>query len=106
MKKKFLVIVAVLSAILVSAWSVPDYYNYVNDFINVIAPAEEAELNSLAQKVEQEKGVQIAIVTVNVFRINARRWPLSSQQWGVGSKGKDNGLVLLLALDPDGTKAE
>lgn len=106
MKKKFLVIVAVLSAILVSAWSVPDYYNYVNDFINVIAPAEEAELNSLAQKVEQEKGVQIAIVTVNVSQdITPKEMATELfNKWGVGSKGKDNGLVLLLALDPDGTK--
>jgi uncharacterized protein len=106
MKKKFLVIVAVLSAILVSAWSVPDYYNYVNDFINVIAPAEEAELNSLLQKVEQEKGVQIAIVTVNVSQ-DIRPKEMATEifnKWGVGSKGKDNGVVFLLALDPDGTK--
>src|SRR5437588_12172578 len=41
--------------------------NYVNDFSHVVSPDTTAELNDIAQQVDQKAKAQIADVTVNGF---------------------------------------
>jgi uncharacterized protein len=73
---------------------------YVNDFARVVAASEAAELERYAAAVEKATGVQMAFVTLprlegepieDVANLLYRRW-------GIGQKGKDEGVLILLAI--------
>jgi uncharacterized protein len=73
--------------------------NYVSDYANVLTPQEEAQLNALAAQIEQNTTVEIAILTIpsldnqdiNQFAVEI------FEQWGIGKKDIDNGLLILIA---------
>jgi uncharacterized protein len=73
--------------------------NYVNDFAGVLDATTEARLNALCQQVDQKAQAQIAVVTVKSLD---GQDPVSYavalyQKWGIGAKGKDRGVLILLA---------
>jgi len=75
--------------------------NYVNDFAGVLDAATQASLNDLCQQVEQKAHAQIAVVTVKSLD---GQDPVSYavalyQKWGIGAKGKDRGVLILLATN-------
>jgi uncharacterized protein len=73
--------------------------NYVNDFAGVLDAATQARLNDLCRQVEQKAHAQIAVVTVkstdgeDVFSYAVDLY----QKWGIGKKGSDRGVLILLA---------
>jgi uncharacterized protein len=73
--------------------------NYVNDFAGVLDASTQARLNDLCQQVEQKAHAQIAVVTVkstdgeDVFSYAVALY----QKWGIGKKGSDRGVLILLA---------
>lgn len=73
---------------------------YVSDFAGVLAPAQREQLAAAARSLETQLGVQVAMVTVpslegdDVSDFAVRL----GHAWGVGQKGKDNGVLLLLAI--------
>src|ERR1700738_373071 len=73
--------------------------NYVNDFAGVLDAATLARLNDLCHEVEQKAHAQIAVVTVkstdgeDVFSYAVDLY----QKWGIGKKGSDRGVLILLA---------
>jgi uncharacterized protein len=73
--------------------------NYVNDFAGVLDAATQARLNDLCFQVEQKAHAQIAVVTVkstdgeDVFSYAVDLY----QKWGIGKKGSDRGVLILLA---------
>jgi uncharacterized protein len=81
---------------------------YVNDFANVISPASKQRLEAYLGEVERATGAQIAIVTVDtldgepVEDVANRLF----REWGIGKKGKDEGLLLLLAVKDHKDRAE
>jgi uncharacterized protein len=72
----------------------------VNDFAQVLDPATKAQLNALVAEVEQRTTAEIAVVVVPTTA------PLTPKQyvtalfnrWGVGKRGTDNGVMVLLAI--------
>jgi uncharacterized protein len=75
--------------------------NYVNDFAGVLDAATEASLNDLCQQVEQKAQAQIAVVTVkSLDGEDAVTYAVALyQKWGIGAKGKDRGVLILVATD-------
>lgn len=79
----------------------PSPYGYVNDYASVISDDIRLRLESLLRKVEDSTTAQVAIVTVSSTE------PLTIEQyavelferWGIGVKGKDNGVLLLAAIN-------
>jgi uncharacterized protein len=73
--------------------------NYVNDFAGVLDAATQARLNALCQQVEQKAQAQIAVVTVkSVDGQDVVSYAVALyQKWGIGAKGKDRGVLILLA---------
>jgi uncharacterized protein len=73
--------------------------NYVNDFAGVLDAATQSKLNALCYEVEQKAGAQMAVVTVkstdseDVFQYAVDLY----QKWGIGKKGNDRGVLILLA---------
>lgn len=73
---------------------------YVSDFANAIDAGSKAKLEAYCAQVERSTGVQIALVTIP----SLEGAPIDDfantlfRKWGVGKKGKDEGLLLLLAI--------
>ncbi|MFO0957534.1 MAG: TPM domain-containing protein [Isosphaeraceae bacterium] len=74
---------------------------YVSDFADMLDAADRQALETRLAEVEKSRGAQIAVVTlasleggeINDFANKLYR------QWGVGEKGKNNGVLLLVARD-------
>lgn len=73
--------------------------NYVNDFAGVLDAATQARLNDLCLQVDQKAKAQIAVVTVkSLDGQDAVSYAVALyQKWGIGAKGKDRGVLILLA---------
>jgi uncharacterized protein len=73
--------------------------NYVNDFAGVLDAATQARLNDLCRQVDQKAQAQIAVVTVkSVDGQDVVSYAVALyQKWGIGAKGKDRGVLILLS---------
>lgn len=80
--------------------SLPKPTGYVSDLAHVLAPAEKEQLETFCNTVEQQLGVQLALVTIDTvgdkpiedFAIQLAR------KWGVGDRKSNQGVLLLLAI--------
>jgi uncharacterized protein len=71
----------------------------INDFANVLDAATEQELLALVRAVEDETTAEIAVATVpslNGISVEEYANKLFAD-WGIGQKGKDNGVLVLVA---------
>lgn len=81
----------------------PRPIQYTSDYAQVLTDSEENQINQLADLVRKKTQVQIAVATVD--SIAARGYASIEEaavtlfsQWGIGEKGKDNGLLILVAV--------
>ncbi len=78
----------------------PDPVGYVNDFAGVMTPGQRAGLEGYLQQIESRGGVEIVLATlptigdVTIEEAATRLY----EQWGIGKKGKDQGVLLLDAI--------
>jgi len=78
----------------------PKPEGYVSDFANVIDAASRSQIEAYAASVEQATGAQMAFVTIPSLEgepVDAVANTIF-RTWGVGEKGKDNGIMLLLSI--------
>ena len=77
-----------------------DKHDYVSNPDNIINPQDKAAINQEARQLQEQLGVEVAIVAVNSIGENdAREFATDLfQHWGIGHKDKDNGLLILLVL--------
>lgn len=92
-----------LLLLIIPAYAVdyPSPVGYVNDFADIIRPADEARLNDLITDIERNTTVEIAVVTITSLQgedIDMYAVKLF-EKWGIGKKGTDNGLLILVAKD-------
>ena len=73
---------------------------YVSDFAHVLDDSSRARVEAYCGRVEQVTGVQMAIVTLDSLEGDPIEDVSNSlyRKWGVGKKGKDEGIMLLLAI--------
>lgn len=86
----------------------PEPPRLVNDFANMLGPEEEAALELKLNNYNDSTSTQIAIVTVqtlNGYDVGDFTNKLA-EKWGVGQKGKNNGIVILLAKDERAIRIE
>ena len=73
---------------------------YVTDDVGVMSASAQDQVSRLARALEQKTSAQLAVVTVSstqpetIEQYAVRLF----EQWGVGQKGKDNGVLLLVAV--------
>jgi uncharacterized protein len=80
----------------------------VNDFAGVLSAGEQSQLESSLVQFSRETSTQIVVVTVKdldgdepaeyAFRLG--------EKWGIGQKGKDNGIVILLKPKQGNSKGQ
>ncbi len=107
MRKLFIIILALLAGILSVRADSDRLLNslkpagHVSDFAGVMNPGDLADVEKTLTELEQKTGAQISVVTLKTLeggqiddfanRLFAR--------WGIGQKGKDNGLLLIAAIE-------
>jgi len=83
-------------------------HGYVNDFARALDPANAQALETYCGNLERATGVQMAVVTVDSLEDE----PIEDvanrlfRQWGIGKKGKDEGLLVILAIRDRKQRAE
>ena len=100
MRKIFLVLVFLILPFLGYAQNAPQPVGWVNDFANVIDKANTEKLNSLIEEIEQKTTTEIAVVTINsIAPYDEKEYArVLFDSWKPGKKGKDNGVLVLLAV--------
>jgi uncharacterized membrane protein YgcG len=73
----------------------------VNDFAQVLDASTTARLNALVAEVEQRTTAEIAVVVVPTTTPMTPKEYVTAlfNHWGVGKRGSDNGVMVLLAID-------
>jgi uncharacterized protein len=99
-------LVVVLHAVCVATASValaqsgfPAHTGYVNDFARVLDASSREELETLLRATEQKTSAEVAVATVtslNGMSVEEYANRLF-QQWGIGKKREDNGILVLVA---------
>lgn len=81
---------------------------YVNDYANVIPASQRVALERYCAAVEKATGAQMALVTIPTLEGEPVEDVANSlyRRWGVGKKGKDEGLLLLLVVGDRRTRLE
>lgn len=82
----------------------PELTQPVNDFAGVVDDRVEAELDRLIRALQSASGDVVVVATVKTFQPwgDVRSYATAmfeNHGRGIGAKGKDNGLLVLLALD-------
>lgn len=106
--KKFLFFVASIFLLVpyVNAQNLPgDYLNiprpqaYVNDFAEIISATEKTSLEQILVDFEKNSGNEVVVVTVpSLQEMTIEDFTVRLfEKWGIGKKGKDNGLLFLVA---------
>src|SRR5262249_55961275 len=80
-------------------WKALKPEGYVSDFARVVDENSKAALERYCARVEQLTGAQIALVTIPSLQGEPIEDVANTifRAWGVGQKGKNNGILLLLA---------
>jgi uncharacterized protein len=79
-------------------WKTLKPTGYVNDFAGVIDAGSKASLEAYCARIEQSTGAQMAFVTIPSLEGEAIEDVANDifRGFGIGQKGKDNGVLLLL----------
>ena len=75
--------------------------NYVVDLAGVIDDGVEARTNALLRELEQQTTAQVVLLTLPTLEgesLEAFSIDLAHNRWKLGQKGKDNGVLLTLAM--------
>jgi len=81
-------------------WKALKPQGYVSDFAGVVDAQSKAELENYCARVEQQTGAEMALVTIRSLENEPIEDVANTiyRAWGVGKKGKDEGILLLLAV--------
>lgn len=78
-----------------------EHQGKVNDFAGILTPAERAALESRVAELQRKTGAQFAVVTLKSLE-GGQIQDFTNKlfaKWGVGEKGKNNGIMLLVAIE-------
>ncbi len=79
-------------------WPAPK--GYLSDFAGIVDPASADSIEALGLELRQKTGAELAVVTVKDLGGETID-PVAVElykQWGIGQKGKDDGVLILLGL--------
>ncbi len=100
MKKTAVLLFLILSTISIYAQNIPRPIGYVNDFAGILDAASINEITEMIEGIERSTGVEIAVVTLSELQgVPVDQLSLKYYEtWGVGKKGKDKGVLILVAI--------
>lgn len=94
-----LTLLSVLAATCFSQADLPMPRDYVEDHANVINDSDERSLNRVLKELEQKTGTQYIVLTVlSTSGLPIEQFAIElAEKWKLGRKGKDNGVLFVLA---------
>ncbi len=101
-RNALLALLAACAILIAPAFAAPNYPELagrITDQAGLLTPQDKADLESTLAELEQTSTDQIAIVTVKSldgYAIEDYGIGLA-RKWGIGQKGKDNGILLIVA---------
>ena len=96
-----IIILSLLIPIIAYSQKLPKPVGYVNDFASVMDESSKQKIERLAEIIKKTTGAEIAVVTVKSIEPYADIEEFSinlATKWGIGEKGKDNGILIVLAM--------
>ena len=86
----------------------PSTYFYVEDYSGVFSEEAETYIMDEAVALQKLTGAQIVVVSVpNTHRDSIERYSLNlANEWGIGDKEKDNGILLLFTTEEPHVRLE
>lgn len=90
-----------ISTPLCAKTALPNTQGYVSDYARVLSPNEVSMLNAQSAQLKHLTGAEVATLIVNEMGDN---WTIESyatavfEKWKIGEVGKDNGVLLVMAL--------
>jgi len=99
---RLILTLTLLSALAATGYSQADLpmpQHYVEDYANVINDSDERSLNGVLQELEQKTGAQYIVLTVlSTGGLPIEQFSIElAEKWKLGQKGKDNGMLFVLA---------
>jgi len=99
---RLIITLTLLSALAASGYGQADLpmpQRYVEDYANVINDSDERSLNGVLQELEQKTGAQYIVLTVlSTGELPIEQFSIElAEKWKLGQKGKDNGMLFVLA---------
>lgn len=78
----------------------PEPVGFINDFAELISREDKNKLETLFSELQNKTTAEIAVVTIETTQpLDIETYAVKLfEKWGIGKKGKDNGLLLLVAL--------
>ena len=89
-------------------WAAYKPEGFVSDFAKVIDPGSKAQLERYCGAVQRATGAQMALVTVSSLQDEPIEEVANvlARAWGVGQKGQNTGLLLLLSIQDRRSRLE
>lgn len=97
-----------LSVYAADKFPTPTSYKYVNDYVGILNESEIKSIVSIGKELEDKTGAQSVVVIID----STKNVPIEDyanklfREWGIGQQGKDNGLLILLALNDKSWRVE
>jgi uncharacterized protein len=82
----------------------PRPLGWVSDYAGLLAGNERQQIDAVIGSMNRSTGVEVAVVTQNSLGDYGSIEEMALaylEGWGVGGKNKDNGLVILVVVDPE-----
>jgi len=113
MKKTLGIILAIGIGMVVTSHAIlartfPSSTGYINDFANIISQPVETQLETELTEFDQTTSNEITVVTLESLEEDVIENVAVElfEQWGIGKKNKDNGVLLLIAPNERELKIE
>jgi uncharacterized protein len=89
-------------------WKALKPEGYVSDFARVLDAQSKAALEQYCTRVEQVTGAQMALVTISTLEGEPLEDVANTifRAWGIGQKGKNEGIMLLLVINDRRSRVE
>lgn len=86
----------------------PKPRGWINDYAGILSQPERNLLSALINELERVTSAEIAIVTLNTIGMaSIEEYAVDLfEKWGIGKKDKDNGLLILVAVNERQVKIE
>ncbi len=84
------------------------YTGYVNDYANILSDETRARLTGLSAEIENKTSSQLAILTIDTTSpLDIETYAVKLfEKWGIGQKGKNNGVLILVAVKDRAARIE
>lgn len=102
---RFLTLATILIIFSSSALAgLPRPLGWVSDYGDLLDNSQRQQISAVIESINRSTGVEVAVVTRNSLGDYGSIEEMGMaylEGWGVGEKGQDNGLVILVVIDPD-----